>query len=77
VCVVIPDTLYTHYEEGAISDLEDLNKFSDTTQKLLLQADARRRKLVQLRSFDRFDVCILKINGEMCLKLYEITISSG
>jgi len=24
------------------------------------QADARRRNLVQLRSFDRFNVCILK-----------------
>jgi len=28
--------------------------------KLITQADARRRNLVQLRSFDRFDVCILK-----------------
>jgi len=30
-----------------------------------------------IRVFDRFDVCILKINGGMRLKLYKITISSG
>jgi len=27
---------------------------------VITEVDARRRKLVQLRSFDRFDVCILK-----------------
>jgi len=42
-----------------------------------IQADARRRKLVQLRSLDRFDVCILKNQRGMWLKLYEITIYSG
>jgi len=31
-----------------------------TISTFFSQADARRRKLVQLRSFDRFDVCILK-----------------
>jgi len=34
--------------------------FANDELRGLRQADARRRKLVQLRLLDRFDVCILQ-----------------